>query len=392
MSNQGEFKTDISDILHRYLSGEQLNSKEAAMLEKWQAASSFNRQLLEEMSDEETVKQALREVYQYDKARLWEKLGSRIIPAARPVHKLRKWLYAAAAAVLLATTTLLWYQYNNPAKRGLAVKQAEILPAGNKATLTLANGQIVVLDSAGHQTLTQGSTTIRQDKGALRYAGSNANLAAVWNTLNTPRGGQFQLTLPDGSRVWLNAATTLRFPVAFSDSSRIVELKGEAYFEIATVVKNGVKVPFKVMTGDMSVAVVGTHFNIMAYQEEGHITTTLLEGAVRLVNNAGNTLIAPGQQGTLEEGATSFKVQKANLEETMSWKNGYFWFNNASLQTIMRQLSRWYDVDIQYEGPIPAVQFGGIINRDLPLSAVLEYLAENGIKTRISGRTITVTQ
>jgi ferric-dicitrate binding protein FerR (iron transport regulator) len=267
------------------------------------------------------------------------------------------------------------------------------MPGGNKALLILANGSTVTLDSAKDGVLaTQGDTKVEKLAGGkLAYAtegrtGDGTAPAVLYNTVRTPNGGQYQVTLPDGSRVWLNAATSLRFPTTFAGADRTVELNGEAYFEVAPLKDH----PFQVKVGHMTVNVLGTHFNVMAYGDEESIRTTLLSGAVRIEGGNSPKRLEPGQEARLNPLTMNMVVAEADTDQAVAWKNGLFQFDGAGLKEVMRQVARWYDVDIQYEGTVER-HFSGYIARSAPLTEVLHMLERAG-KTQftLEGRTVTV--
>jgi ferric-dicitrate binding protein FerR (iron transport regulator) len=266
-----------------------------------------------------------------------------------------------------------------------------VLPGGNRALLTLANGSSIVLDSAADGILAQqGNTRIKKlNGGQIVYSVPGMKPEAVfYNVLTTPRGGQYRLALPDGSQVWLNAASSIRYPTAFTGRERRVEITGEAYFEIA---KNP-QMPFYVKVNDMQVEVLGTHFNVMAYANEDAVRTTLLEGSVKVNRGSSTVFLKPGQQSALgEKGAVSV-IDGADTEEAVAWKNGLFEFDNVSIETVLRQISRWYDVDVQYEGNTMPSHFGGQISRYSNLSQVLKILELSGIHFRIEGKRLIVLQ
>lgn len=271
-------------------------------------------------------------------------------------------------------------------------------PGTNKAILTLADGKQIVLDEAKNGNLAdQGNTKVIKLNGQIAYnefamaVPNGKNAAVAYNTVTTPRGGQYQLILADGSRVWLNAESSLRFPTSFQGKERRVELAGEGYFEIA---KDATK-PFIVKINTTSeekdeVEVLGTHFNIMAYNDEGIVKTTLLEGSVKINRNNKIAMLKPGQQAKLQNQSIKV-VEDVDTDEAIAWKNGYFQFTSANLQQVMRQIARWYDVDISYEGKIPERKFGGKISRDNNASEVLKVLELSKVKFRIENRKIIVT-
>jgi ferric-dicitrate binding protein FerR (iron transport regulator) len=266
----------------------------------------------------------------------------------------------------------------------------DVAPGGNKAILTLANGSKIILSNAKNGALTQQGNTkvVKLDDGKLAYQPdkTNAPIAVEYNTVSTPRGGQYQLTLSDGSKVWLNAESAITFPTSFTGKERKVSIKGEAYFEVA----HDASKPFQVTVNGMEVQVLGTHFNINAYNDEGEMKTTLLEGAVKVSKVSVSKLIIPGEQAVVSLTEPIIVVQQADVDEAVAWKNGLFHFDNADLQQVMRQLSRWYDVDVVYIGTIPKREFAGEMQRDLRLSQVLELLEKNEVNFKIQGKKIMV--
>lgn len=303
--------------------------------------------------------------------------------------------YAAAAALIAFAVTGLIYVFQPSAP---AVKQAakenmlhQVVPGGNKAVLTLADGTQITLDSTGNGAIaSQGNVqVIKLDSGQLAYnaAKNGSGKEMSYNTLVTPRGGQFRIILPDGSKVWLNAASSLRFPTSFNGKEREVQLIGEAYFEIA---KNP-QMPFKVKVKEMAVQVLGTHFNVMAYPDEANIKTTLLEGAVKIQHGAKAVQLKPGQQAELNTAGNMSVNEGVDVEEVVAWKNGYFHFNRESLEGMMRQIGRWYDAEIAYEGNISDREFGGKIERGSDITEVLKILELSKVHFRIEGKKIIVT-
>ena len=305
---------------------------------------------------------------------------------------------AAAAAILILLTGGAWYYFYQKPEAGITKNNSDtdrfkndIDPGSDKAVLTLADGSEIILDNAQTGTLTQQGNTkiILLDAGQLAYNthGTKANGEVLYNTISTPKGGQYQIVLADGSKVWMNAASSLRFPTAFAGKQRNVELTGEAYFEVA---KNAA-MPFNVQVNDLNVQVLGTHFNVMAYNDENVIKTTLLEGAVKVTKGTVAGLLKPGQQAKMDKDAGNIKIATADVEETMAWKNGLFLFNNDDIKTIMRQISRWYDVNISFEGNIPAKNFTWQISRNTNVSQVLKMLElTKEVHFKITGKNIVV--
>ena len=311
-----------------------------------------------------------------------------------PVRRwVRRAMAAAAVVLLLVGLTRLWRSYHqDQAGTGPMVVVA---PGGNRAVLTLAGGQKIILDSAGTGILAeQGNTHVQKlGDGKLAYEagakGGNAGKAGsatapLYNTLTTPRGGQYQLTLPDGTKVWLNAASSITYPIAFTGNSRTVEMTGEAYFEVI----HDKKRPFTVQAGGQTIQDIGTQFNVNAYADEPAQVTTLLEGAVSVSGH----LLHPGEKatvtgvnaaGTTGAGGGDIRVAKGDPDQAVAWKNGLFVFTDAGVETVMRQLSRWYNVDVTYEGNIPPRQFTGMIGRSLTLNQVLAGLTKERVHYQI---------
>jgi transmembrane sensor len=303
-------------------------------------------------------------------------------------------LTAAVAIIIIISLGLYVYKAKDVITMPAMVRvrhMNDVAPGGNKAVLTLANGSTVILDNAKNGTLAnQGSISIRKledgqltyDASKLQTATQNSQLTA-YNTVSTPRGGEYQVVLPDGTRVWLNAASSLRFPVSFSASERKVELKGEAYFEVAKDITK----PFHVAVNGTQVEVLGTHFNIMAYEDENSIKTTLLEGSVKISKGERSEIIKPGQQAIVNE---NIKVAMVDTENVVAWKNGLTVFRNADIKSIMRQISRWYDVEVVYNGEVPDRLFTGKIPRNANISKIFRVLELNNIHFKVENKKITV--
>lgn len=367
---------------------EWLRSSEAARILLAQMKEDFHSSMDapgELMSEEQSI-------------RLRKEILQKINPAPVKRIKVQKWIMAAAAAVLLCVVPgILYYIVLRKAPAPLvssgSQKAADIGPAVNKALLTLADGSTVTLDDAQDGNLAQqGSTQIVKQGAKLNYKNAGgAGGMLLYNTIATPRGSQYQLELPDGTKVWLNASSSLRFPASFNGDERRVEIKGEGYFEVASVkMKDGRKKPFIVNVGGAEVKVLGTHFNIMAYQDEPLVKTTLIEGAVRFVNGEDSVVLSPGQQSQLTKEGTMRVVSNVNTGEDLAWMSGYFMFEDADIGTVMRQLSRWYDVDVIYLYKTNE-RFNAQPSRSAKLSSVLKALELTGkIHFTVEGRTIKV--
>lgn len=297
---------------------------------------------------------------------------------------------AAILIIIMAGATYWFFQKEPHTNNGTIVSQdlSPILPGTDKALLTMADGKTVVLDSIQTGALAQPeNANIQNKEGVLIYnptAFSTGRTRTEFNTLTTPRGGQYRVVLSDGSQVWLNAASSLRFPIAFTGNTREVELTGEAYFEVA---KNRKK-SFRVRVKDMQVDVVGTHFNINAYSEEEAIKTSLLEGSVQVTKGFRSHRLQPGEQSILNWEDDTINITTADMDAVVAWKNGLFEFQGADIAAIMRQIARWYDVEIISTAKIHSRRFEGKISRNAQLSDVLQILELSNIKFRIEGKKI----
>lgn len=303
----------------------------------------------------------------------------------------RRWLPYIAAASVLALLTVGYLFFIRPDDGYRPVATSEIAPGGNRAVLTLADGRTIDLsEEQGGIIIGDGITYV---DGSEISDGSQQATASLMS-LATPKGGTYQITLPDGSVVWLNSASTLKYPSQFDDNERVVELEGEAYFEVTKTER-----PFRVATAGQTVEVLGTEFNISAYADEPETKTTLVEGKVNvsvgshpgLTTNDSRLMtkvLTPGEQATTREAAID--VQKVDVAQYTAWRSGLFAFSGASVGDVMKQLERWYDIDVVYEGEIPAGTFDGKIGRNLTLQQLLRGLAQTRIQYTIEGRTLTI--
>lgn len=326
----------------------------------------------------------------------WQRMQQAILDAperereqgrGRVIWLWRSWRrLAAVAAVLLLLAGGWWLWRTNsglPARVPVSVAAVnDRPPGGNRAILTLAGGQRVVLDSAANGLLAQqGSTQVQKTANSrLVYeagAPTEAGIRESYNTLSTPRGGQYQLTLPDGTQVWLNAASSITYPTAFAGKERSVTVAGEAYFEVAANDRQ----PFLVKSGGMTIVVLGTSFNINSYPDEPDIRTTLITGKVRVGDGPVDKVLEPGQQLRIDSGANGIRsrlIPAADIEQALAWKNGQIKLTGAGIREIMRQVSRWYDVDIQYEGNLDRAVFSGVVSRRQNVSKLLAVLEATG--------------
>ena len=311
----------------------------------------------------------------------------------RRVYFLRKWGWAAAILLLIGAGIAFFASSGRRSGRQVtnvpkSIARSATITRGNKAILTLSNGAQVVLDSAANGAIAnQGNTSVvKTSNGEIRYHPNSHPAEVVYNTMSTPKGGQYQLTLSDGSRVWLDAASSIRYPASFTGSDRVVEVTGEVYFEVAAYPHS----PFHVkINGSTEVEVLGTKFNVNAYDDEPGISTTLLEGLVKVRTQKKSELLRPGQQATIRQ-SDIIVNQHSDIEKVMAWKNGLFNFEDASLADVMRQLARWYDIRVRYEKEVPEIYFAGKMSRDLRLEDILDGLKGAHVHFRLEGDTLVV--
>jgi len=323
-------------------------------------------------------------------AAIMQKTGETKAPVIRRIPG-GPWLWWAAA-VLLVAAGVYWYTSRPDSNRSFAVKERkagfDLPPGSDGAVLTLSNGHQMMLDSTGNGTLgMQGNARIQKQDGLLSYAHTGSGQEQVaYNTVTTPRGRQFRLALADGTRVWLNAGSAITFPTAFSGKERNVSIEGEVYFEVA---KDRQK-PFIVQAKQSRIIVLGTHFNVMAYEDERNISTTLAEGSVKIISGVQELKLRPGEQGELSRATGKLSVHAADVEQVLAWTTGRLALANVDFAMLMRQLSRWYDLDIVFLGKVPDLPVGGYIHRDVPLSTILQFLKDNGVRYRAEGKRLTI--
>ena len=346
------------------------------------------RQLIDRQLHQPVI---LNEQAEAVRARLDQRLD-KILAKPGAVTRLRPWYrYAVAASIILCLGAGGYFLLHKAQPVQLAQNQV-IVPGGNKAILTLANGQKISLTDARNGQIARqaGAQISKTNNSQLVYVNSVPGTAAsggtaetVYNTIETPRGGQYTLKLADGTIAILDAASSIKYPVAFNGKERQVAITGQVYFE---VVHNAAQ-PFKVVTARETIEDIGTKFNVNAYENEPALKTTLLEGSIKV----NHTLLKPGQQAILKPGSNQLSVAEANTEEVMAWKNGYFIFNDEDIQSIMRKVARWYDVEVTYQGDLSGKTFAGYVSRFKNVSEVLRKLQATGtIHFKTEGRRITV--
>ena len=394
--NKVENQFKIAELIALHLTGG-LNENQEASLNKWISSNERNADLFNRITDAASLAEALQELQETDTegrlANVKRRIAEERIIQHRPVVKLWPRIAAAASILLFLSAGgyFIWHKYQTTTTN--VVAKNDILPGGNKAILTLANGKKISLTDAKNGTIAQqaGIQINKTKNGQLVYIVSSASGPAVsngkaaevaYNTIETPRGGQYQVVLPDGSKVWLNAESSITYPLAFNKNDRTVKISGEVYFEVI----HHAEAPFKVETKTQTIEDIGTHFDVNAYNDEPAIKTTLLEGVVKV----NGVTLKPGQAATTKDNHT--RISEADLEATIAWKNAMFRFDSEKLGTIMRQVSRWYDVEVAYEDEsLKDKSFGAVTTRFANASTLLHKLELTGVaKFRIEGKKIIV--
>ena len=397
------FAVHIGSLLLKSADKQPLTEEERKVLEEWRQSSPQRSEIYRQAMDHQAVADELRELngtYDPDRAvkNIFAALQMEPVadPAAPNAAGKRSYIgrWAAAAAVLILVAAGWYFSGTKQDVKGpvavspkqQTVKEKEIQPAANRAILTLSNGSSIALDSARNGRLAkQGGVTIDNTDGILTYRGDGNEGSIVYNTISTPRGGQYQLNLPDGSKVWLNAASSLKYPTAFTGSERTVELIGEAYFEVAPDKLH----PFNVSTRDMRISVLGTQFDVTAYSDEDSHRAILVEGAVSVSNGAESRMLRPGEQAIVKD--KDMVTGVADVEKAIAWRTGFFAFSNTDIRALMREVSRWYDIDVAYGITDFSKLYGGRISRRLSLHELTKLLESSGIHHyRLDGRKLLV--
>jgi transmembrane sensor len=418
----------ITSLIEKFLE-EQLGPEEEKELKEWLAEAEHNDLFFQQITNREVLREKLKYYASTDSEAIWNKTLQKIDGGAKlvdlyPTRKTIKMPFgkiAVAASILVLISAGTWFYFSQSTNKQTAENgknepagiYSPIVPGGNKAILTLSDGKTIPLATVQNGNLAdQGQMQITKIDGRLIYTrkpDSDGSLHSkdIYNTVTTPRGGEYQITLPDGSKVWLNAASSLRFPIAFAGNERIVELTGEAYFEVnpqEQAVAKGrnaqnskiAKTPFIVKINTPAgnkneVEVLGTHFNVMAYTDESAIKTTLVEGKVKVTSGSSIQTIRPGEQARLSEGTISVKNVEAS--DVVSWTSGFIPVSGPDVEYTMRQIARWYDVNIIFQGKKPEGSFEGKLPRTASIENVIKLLNVNNIKARLNGkdRTIIIT-
>ncbi|RYZ91089.1 MAG: FecR family protein [Proteobacteria bacterium] len=377
----------IAYLIAGFLRGT-LTEAEHNELDAWVVASEENTRLFEHLTDETTIAEGLRWKEHLNEEAALQSIKARIGSPRK--SRFRLLLPLSIAASLLVAIGIFFFTRTTPQPPPVAQDKGGIQPGKDQAVLTLAGGRTIILDSAGSGMLAneRGVDIAKESAGGIRYAGAGGT--DLYQTLSIPRGGQYRLVLGDGTRVWLNAESSLRFPASFADSGRTVELQGEAYFEVAKDAGRPFRVAVRTRFGTpQTVEVLGTHFNINGYGDDSSIRTTLLEGSVRVRHGPSYVMLRPGQaaRGSANGG---LQVEKGDPSAT-AWKDGLFRFRGATIQTIAAQISRWYDIDVQIRGNIPD-HFNATIDRKEPLQDLLQVLQEtHRVRFTLEGKKLIIT-
>lgn len=379
-----------------------LTDKEHDELDEWVGASDDNMRLFEELTDERNIEAIVQKMQKLHPGEAYDDLKARLgLRKEKSRFTKNLWMRVAASVAVLIGLVFLYNTWIKPRKPHVIITgdaTNDIQPGGNHATLTLSNGNIINLDSSAIGVINQQAEggMLKLADGAIAYNAASVKIApvTVYNTLTTPNGGQHKVVLQDGTVVWLNTSSSLKYPVAFSTDSRNVELNGEAYFEVAaSYLRDGkTKKPFVVICKGIKVQVLGTHFNVSAYPSDEASSTTLMEGKVAVwpVNNKrGITYLQPGEQAVYN--AKKISVNKnVDTASVVAWKNGQFIFRDADIKTIMRQVERWYNAKVVFEADITG-HFNATVQRDVPVSKLLHYLElTKHVYFTINNNTITV--
>ncbi|MBO9203975.1 MULTISPECIES: FecR family protein [Niastella] len=380
---------------------DKLTPTEQQELETWLQENGDNNKLYEDMLDQEKLGNDLNELSSYDHQAAYEKLSQQLFITEQTGKRLyfRIWWYMVAALVILVAGGVAYFALNKPqipAARSVVIAQKKapgIAPDSKKAVLILGDGSTVALSEMNNGDVAQqGNVVVKKIRnGLLEYklTGEPSN-ATVFNTIRTPRGGEYEVILEDGSHIWLNSASTLQFPIHFNNPDRRVALSGEGYFEVeSSLLPSGRKKTFTVSVDNMEVQAVGTAFNISAYKEDDRSLTTVVEGLVKVNRNNKTNMLSPGKKLIAKD--SNVTVEEADIKQEIAWKNGDFVFRNTSLNMVMNELARWYDMDVAYDKGVPSLHFSGEVQRASDIWTVLQMLEyTGGVRFTISNRIVTV--
>ena len=384
-----------AELILKFLRNE-LTVAEKAELDTWLSEGEANRKLFNELTDEATVQSEINLMEQFPANGAWEVIAAKTVHAPKPVNSIRKmqpWYFMAAAAFLLIASVTVFQLWNKQTVKTESVKTelekaSSIAPGTNKALLTIADGSVIEIGEASNGLLSkQNNVDLLVNDGEISYKPNGKDEEVLFNTITTPKGGQYRLVLADGTKVWLNAASSLKYPTAFIGNERNVELQGEGYFEVA----HNASKPFKVLIeGKGAVTALGTQFNINSYADESFTKTTLIEGKVKVSSGNDVVVLMPNQQARIPEAGKIYFEAGVDTEEVIAWKNGRFIFKSANIEHIMKQIARWYDIEVTYKNKNNEDKFSGIVSRSGNLSDVLRIMSEGGVKFKVDEKNIIV--
>lgn len=390
-----EEKDHILQLFHKYLENrctpEEIRQlyRHFGIAEKKELLTMYILEVLENVPSMDPV--LLKRVQRFTdelEPRLLEQIRT---SSERSVKPIRGWIWYAAAMISILTMGIYLSNVDGLRKVSEQPSAVDIEPGGYRAALTLANGKTITLSNTQEGIAVGDEITYLDGSSVMGETESRADDPSHFMTLVTPKGGTYQITLPDGTRVWLNAASALKYPSRFDVDQRVVELEGEAYFEVKHLNYSGAQVPFRVVSNALTVEVLGTQFNISAYPDEVQIRTTLVEGSVQVTPNASEVspvVLKPGEQASTQ--GSIMKVTTVDIDQYTAWKNGRFYFKRTPLEDIMRQISRWYDVDVLYADSIPRETFSGKVSRNVSLMGLLDILQVSSINVRLEGKTLII--
>ncbi|MDE1192603.1 MAG: FecR domain-containing protein [Arachidicoccus sp.] len=373
-------KQQLKIILDKYIEGT-CSEEELQVFEQWYKT-------LDEYSKENIPDEYFGNESEYSIKMLQDFLSLKAKNKIQKTKRINLYFKVAVAAIIILGigTGIFWKLYRvSRSKQTITVVRNDAAPGHDGAVLTLADGSEVMLDStASGAVAQQAGVQVINAKGQLVYNENStaATTQITYNTLTTPKARQYKLVLPDGTKVWLNSASSIHYPVAFSGKERIVEITGEAYFEVM----HNAAIPFKVITAGNTIEDIGTEFDINAYEDESNTKTTLLQGAVKV----NGTLLHPGEEASISKQSGAIAVSKADTDDAIAWVNGQLSLECDNIQTLLRRIGRWYNVDIKYDGSLPNTALFGSVSRNVYLSQVLKALAAYGVNARQQGNTVIV--
>ncbi len=388
-----EYNIYIADLVSKLLKGE-ISAEDNALLENWKKDSDENMEFFIKLTSHEYLQEIQNKYNLINSEFAWKNINNKLYKehSSKRSIPINLFKYAAIITLFIFVAALLFYNHQTgkpTVKNNQVLVNNQIHPGGKHAVLILSDGHKVYLGSKTRKLINEDDGTILHNiNNTLAYGNSNlkANDVILYNTLVIPRGGEYQLVLSDGTKIWMNSLSELRYPTKFTGSERNVFLKGEAYFEVA---KNA-SMPFIVKTNKAEIMVLGTHFNITAYEDEKDVKTTLIEGSVKIKSQTASRLLKPGEQAVLNNDGQLNINKDINVGEAIAWKNGLFEFKGSDIEQIMRKASRWYDIKVIYQGAMPDTKFTGRISRDVDISGLMDILRFEGVNLKIDGKNIII--